>query len=135
MRLILIALIIISPFLTLSQTVIEMMHPGDANLVLLEVDNIKDADIVIFKTDDNKEAEEWDCKWKFKKWGFSNFSIYIIKDENDTLLFDEELGQNLLIQGKVFFTDKKEECGYVNDDFRLEGVFKRVKKKDTLEAN
>ncbi len=109
-----------------AQTVIEMTHPGDANLVLLEVDDIKKADIVIYRTEDKVEAEEWDCMWKFKKWGFSNFSIYATKNPNDSLLNDQEMGVNYQFQGKVYFTDKKDERGYKTPGFQLEGVFRKT---------
>ena len=57
---------------TQAQTVIEMGHPGDANLILLEVSSEDKADIIDYKTDNKKEIQEWDCKWKFKSWGFKN---------------------------------------------------------------
>lgn len=109
-----------------AQTVIEMSHPGDANLVLLEVDDIKNADIVIYRTEDKVEAEEWDCMWKFRKWGFSNFSIYATKNPNDSLLKDQDMGINYQFQGKVYFTNKKEDRGYKTPGFQLEGVFRKT---------
>jgi hypothetical protein len=111
---------------TQAQTVIEMTHPGDANLVLLVVDDISKADIVIYKTDDKIEAEEWDCMWKVKKWGFSNFSLYLTKNPNDSLLNDEDMGIKYGFQGKIYFTDKKEERGYKTPGFQLEGVFRKT---------
>ena len=108
------------------QTVIEMGHPGDANLVLLVVDDIKNADIVIYRTEDKVEAEEWDCMWKFRKWGFSNFSIYATKNPNDSLLNDTEMGINYQFQGKVYFTSNKDERGYKTPGFQLEGVFRKT---------
>ena len=42
-----------------AQTVIEMGHPSDANLVLLEVDSPDKADIIVYKTDKKKEYQEW----------------------------------------------------------------------------
>jgi hypothetical protein len=112
--------------LSFAQTVIEMTHPGDANLVLLEVDDIKKADIVIYRTDDKVEAEEWDCMWKFRQWGFSNFSIYATKNPNDSLLNDVDMGINYQFQGKVYFTNKKEDRGYKTPGFQLEGVFRKT---------
>ena len=109
-----------------AQTVIEMTHPGDANLVLLIVDDIAKADIVIYRTEDKVDAEEWDCMWKFKQWGFSNFSIYLTKNPNDSLLVDPEMGINYQLMGKVFFTNKKDERGYKTPGFQLEGVFRKT---------
>jgi hypothetical protein len=109
-----------------SQTVIEMTHPGDANLVLLVVDKPEDADIVVYKTDKKEEYEEWNCKWKFKKWGFSNFSVYLTKNPNDSLLYDEEMGIQYSIQGRIYFTNNKEEAGYKTPGFQLEGVLRKT---------
>lgn len=108
-----------------SQTVIEMTHPGDANLILLEVDDIKDADIAVYKTDEKDLYEKWDCMWKYKTWGFSNFSIYITKDKNDPKLIDEETDLQLVFHGKIYFTDKPEDRGYKTEGFMLEGVFRK----------
>lgn len=116
--------LLISSSNSMAQTVIEMTHPGDANLVLLIVDDITKADIVIYKTEDKVEAEEWDCMWKIKKWGFSNFSLYLTKNPKDSLLVDEEMGITYNFQGKVYFTDKKEERGYKTPGFQLEGVLR-----------
>ena len=107
-----------------AQTVIEMTHPGDANLVLLEVDDISKADIAVFRTDNKDEYEEWDCKWKFKTWGFSNFSVYLTNDNNDPRLLDEETGIQHVFHGKIFFTDDKTACGYKTEGFMLEGVLR-----------
>lgn len=113
-----------SYYKSVAQTVIEMTHPGDANLVLLVVDDISKADIVIYKTNDKVEAEEWDCMWKVKKWGFSNFSLYLTKDINDSLLLDDDMGVKYNFHGKVYFTDKKDERGYKTPGFQLEGVLR-----------
>jgi hypothetical protein len=117
-----------------AQTVIEMTHPGDANLVLLIVDDIAKADIVIYRTDDKIDAEEWDCMWKFRQWGFSNFSIYLTKNPNDSLLNDPEMGINYQLMGKVYFTDKKDERGYKTPGFQLEGVFRKTTEVKTEES-
>jgi hypothetical protein len=109
-----------------AQTVIEMGHPGDANLVLLEVDNPEKADIVIYRTDDKKEVAEWDCMWQFKKWGFSNFSVYLTKNPEDSLLIDNDMGVTYAFHGKVYFTDDKSLKGYKTPGFQLEGVFRRT---------
>ncbi len=111
-----------------------MTHPGDANLVLLVVDKPEDADIVVYKTDKKEEYEEWNCKWKFKKWGFSNFSVYLTKNPQDSLLNDEEMGIQYSIQGRIFFTDKKEEAGYKTPGFQLEGVLRKTSTNNSKEA-
>ena len=109
-----------------AQTVIEMTHPTDAQLVLLKVDNKKDADVIAYKTKKKSESQQWDCLWKFKKWGFANLSIFILNNIADTVLYkDDENG--FAIDGKVFFTDNKEERGYNEQDFRLERVFRKLK--------
>lgn len=117
-----------------AQTVIEMTHPGDANLVLLVVDKAEDADIVVYKTDKKEEYEEWNCKWKFKKWGFSNFSVYLTKNPQDSLLNDEEMGVQYSIQGRIFFTNNKEEAGYKTPGFQLEGVLRKTSTNNSKEA-
>jgi len=109
-----------------SQTVIEAMFPADAHVILLEVDDPKKADIIVYKTNVKEEYEEWNCKWKFKKWGFANFYVYITKDEEDPMLFDEELEITYPIHGKVYFTENKEEARYVNPNFRLEGIMRKI---------
>lgn len=119
---------------TKSQTVIEMTHPGDANLVLLQVNKPEDADIVVYKTDVKDEYEEWNCKWKFKKWGFSNFSIYLAKTTNDSLLDDDEMGIKYSIQGRIYFTNNKDEAGYKTPGFHLEGVFEKGKTINTPQS-
>ncbi|OFX58642.1 MAG: hypothetical protein A2046_06905 [Bacteroidetes bacterium GWA2_30_7] len=113
-----------------SQTVIEMTHPIDAGLVLLEVGNSEEADIVIYKTNSKSESEEWDCKWKFKTWGFSNISVYLTQNPLDTLLMDPDTGMNIPFDGKIFFTDDITKRGYKSRDFRLEGVFRKLKLED-----
>lgn len=117
-------------YLSVAQTVIEMMYPGDATVILLEVNKVKDADIIVYKTESREEANEWDCKWKFKSWGFSNFSVYLTQDDNDSLLFDYETGEKLGVSGKIFFTDDPDNRGYTNPDFRLEGVFRKINPAD-----
>ncbi len=120
--------------LSKAQTVIEMTHPGDANLVLLVVDKPEDADIVVYKTEIKEEYQEWNCKWKFKKWGFSNFSVYLTTNPNDSLLIDDEMGIQYSIQGRIYFTDKKEEAGYKTPGFQLEGVLRRTSIDNSKEA-
>jgi len=129
-KLLLTLLLVVSLAFLKAQTVIEMGHPADANLVLLEVDSPDKADIIVYKTNDKKEYQEWQLKWKFKSWGFSNFSIYLTKDANDPLLVDEETGRKKLFNAKVYFTDSPEKARYVDPDFRLEGVFRKVAKNE-----
>ena len=129
-KLLLIIFVVVSFNFSKAQTVIEMGHPADANLVLLEVDSPDKADIIVYKTDDKKEYQEWQLKWKFKSWGFSNFSIYLTKDKNDPLLIDEETGRKKLFNAKVYFTDSPEKARYVDPNFRLEGVFRKVVAKN-----
>jgi len=109
-----------------SQTVIEMAYPADANLVLLEVDNEKDADIAVYKTNDKELYQQWSLKWKFKKWGFSNFSVFITKNPNDTLLYDPDTKREIPFNGKIYFTDDPAKARYITPGFRLEGVFRKT---------
>ncbi len=127
---ILITGIILFVFVLNAQTVIEMSHPGDANLILLEVDDISKADIAIYKTELKEEYQLWECKWKFKTWGFSNFSIYITKDKEDSNLLDEETGIQHVFHGKIYFTDDPTVCGYKTEGFMLEGVFRKFAKNE-----
>lgn len=112
-----------------AQTVIEMTNPGDAEVILLEVDDSLKADIIVYKTNDNKEASQWDCMWKFKKWGFSNFGVYITKDENDPLMSDEEYGMTYIFSAKVYFTDNKTYRGYRGKTTGIDGVMRIQKRK------
>gem|GEM_PF-2051914 len=117
-----------------SQTVIEMGYPGDANLILLEVPDIEQADFVVYRTEDKDEIAEWDLMWKFKKWGFSNFSVYISKNPQDTMLTDNDMGIQYAFHGKVYFTQNKEERGYKNPNFHLEGVFRKTSSDNSEKA-
>lgn len=123
-------LIVLFSVVANSQTVIEMTHPIDAGLVLLEVDTQEEADIVVYKTASKKDADDWDCKWKFRQWGFSNISVYLTKNPKDTLLLDPDTGMNLPIDGKIYFTTDITKRGYKDRDFRLEGVFRKLKLED-----
>lgn len=117
-----------------SQTVIEMTHPGDANLILLEVPSIDQADFVVYRTEDKNEYTEWDLMWRFKKWGFSNFSVYLSKNPQDTLLNDVDMGVQYAFHGKIYFTSNKDERGYKNPNFRLEGVFRKTNSDNSEKA-
>lgn len=109
-----------------AQTVIEMGHPGDANLILLEVQEPEKADVIIYKSDEKNDYTEWDCMWRFKKWGFSNFSVYLTKNPADSLLTDNDMGIQYAFHGKVFFTSDKSLRGYKTPGFQLEGVFRKT---------
>jgi len=123
-------LVVILLFLCLSsngQTVIQMLSPEDASIVLLEVKDKKDADIVVYKTRLRSEFTQWDLKWKFRQWGFCNFTAFIAKDTTElyTLRLDADGDEQIYVpySGKVYFTDKKEETEYKRD-FSLPGVMK-----------
>lgn len=107
----------------LGQTMIEMADPNDADMVFIQVRDTADADVIIYCTEEELEFETWDCMWKIKSWGFSNFSFYLAQDENDSLLYNDE-GQKLLINGKIMFTKDKEIRGYKNDKAYLNGIMK-----------
>lgn len=111
------------------QTVIEMANPGDAEIILLEVEDSIKADIIIYKTTSSDEAAEWDCMWKFKKWGFSNFGVYITKDENDTLLYDSDMEITHVFNAKVYFTEDKNCRGYRQGRTGIDGVMRVTKKE------
>ncbi len=111
---------------SIGQTVIEMTHPIDANIVLLKVDKKENADIIVFKTKKKKEARQWDCMWKFKKWGFANLSVFLMENIKDTVLYKDD-DNSFIIDGKVFFTENKDERGYNNPNFRLKKVFRKIK--------
>lgn len=123
--------IIILMFLCLNsqgQTVIPMLSPEDASVVLLEVKNKEEADIVVYKTKFLSEAGEWDLKWKFRQWGFCNFSVFIAKDTTElyTTRFDADNDEEQIYVpycGKVYFTENKQETEY-NKSFSLPGVMK-----------
>ena len=126
MKTILILTMLFFATLTFSQTMIEMAHPADADIVLIEVKDTADADVIIYLTDEKEEIETWDCMWKTKAWGFSNFSFYLAKSETDSLLITDD-GKPILISGKIYFTKNKELRGYKNDKVHLDGVM-RVKR-------
>ena len=128
-KLITIILLVLFSLINYSQTVINMMNPEDAQLILLEIDEKDSADVVIYKTNKKEEYLKWDCMWKFKKWGFSNFAIYIAKDiselkivnlEGDTVKYEPD--------AKIFITNNKKERGYKNKNVRLPGIMRIFKK-------
>jgi len=124
----LILLLLLFSLVGKSQTFIEMISPQDADIILFEVDKKEKADIVIFSTNNTRLAKQWDCHWKFKKWGFSNFSIYIAKDslelyvknDNDSVVF-------IPPTGKIYFTSNPKDRGYIDPDFRLPNLMRKLK--------
>ena len=110
-----------------TQTMIEMSDPNDADMIFLQVKDTADADVIIYCAETKEEWESWDCMWKVKSWGFSNFSFYLAQDENDSLLYDDE-GHKLLINGKIYFTHDKSIRGYRTEHAYIDGVM-RIKRK------
>lgn len=110
----------------IGQSVIEMADPTDAEIVLLEVDNKENADIIVFKTRKKYESKQWDCMWRYRKWGFSDLSIFIFSDLSDTLKYKDEDTQ-YKINGKVYFTENIKERGYNDPNFRIEGIIRKFK--------
>lgn len=113
---------------SMGQTVIPMANPEDASLVLLEVKNPDDADIIVYKTRERKECWEWDLKWKFRKWGFCNFTVFITNDTTElyTLKYDgtdDDAKIYIPYAGKVYFTDSNKNTEY-KKSFSLPGVMK-----------
>ena len=106
-----------------AQSVIEMTDPSDAKVVLLSVNKKEAADIVVYKTTKRSESRKWDCMWRYKKWGFSDLSIFIFENLKDTVLYKEE-DSNFKINGKVYFTQNPNERGYKDPNFRIEGIIR-----------
>ena len=107
-----------------SQSVIEVTEPYDADIILLSVNKKEDADIVVYKTNKISESKKWDCMWLFKKWGFSELSVFIYTNLADTTEFiDEDLKYR--INGKVYFTDNINERGYKDPNIKIEGLVRK----------
>jgi len=128
MKKLLIILMMFFASLSYSQTMIEMSNPNDADMIFLQVKDTSEADVIIYCADDKEEYESWDCMWKIKSWGFSNFSFYLAQTPNDSLLINEQ-GQKLLINGKIYFTHNKEIRGYKTSNAHIDGIMK-VKRKE-----
>ena len=108
-----------------SQTMIEMSHPADADIVLIEVKDTADADVIIYLSNNKYEYNSWDCMWKIKTWGHSNFSFYLAESKEDPFLNEEDYnGHTILVSGKVYFTTNKDDRGYKNNKVHLDGVMK-----------
>lgn len=135
MKTIIYILIFISSLTLKGQTVIEMGHPADADLILLETKDSSLADFFIYKTDYKRDAAQWDYVWKFKKWGFCNFSVYILKDisEMDNVELDE--GIEYIVHGTVYFTTDCEKRGIKKKGFALEGIMKVNRTKKLVLSN
>jgi len=116
---------------SLGQSVIEVVDPADADIVLLSVDKKENADIVVYKTKKISESKQWDCMWLFKKWGLSDISIFIYTDIKDTALY-VDVDLKYKIQGKVFFTQNIQERGYKVPDFSIEGLRRKVTIRDSV---
>jgi hypothetical protein len=114
----------------ISQSVIEVVDPAEADVILLQVDKKEDADVVVYKTKKASESKEWDCMWMFKQWGFSDLSIYIYTDVKDTSKFvDEDLKYKF--SGRIYFTQNKDERGYRDPHFQIEGLTRKDYVPDT----
>ena len=114
----------------MAQSVIEVIDPAEADIILLQVDKKEDADIVVYKTKKSSESKQWDCMWMFKKWGFSDLSIFIYTDVKDTSKFvDEDLKYKF--SGRVYYTQNKDERGYKDPDFQIEGLIRKAGIADT----
>ena len=116
-------------FSTYSQTMIEMSNPNDANIILLQVSDSSMADVIIYCAEEKEEWLEWDCMWKIKGWGFSNFAFYLAQSEDDTLLFTDDTHLAIPISGAVYFTHNKSIRGYKNDKVHIDGVMRKHKVK------
>ena len=123
-------LFVIICFQLMGQSVIEVMGPAEADVILLSVDKKEDADIVVYKTRKTSESKQWDCMWMFKKWGFADLSLYLYENIKDTSQFaDEDLKYK--IQGRVYFTENIQERGYRNPNFTIEGLIRKSAGNDT----
>jgi outer membrane protein OmpA-like peptidoglycan-associated protein len=115
---------VIASYQLMGQSVIEMTDPADAEVVLLSVDKKEDADIIVFKTHKKSESKQWDCMWRFRKWGFSDLSIFIFSNLNDTVNYRDE-DAKYTINGKVYFTQNIKERGYKDPNFRIQGIIRK----------
>ncbi len=118
-------------FDSIGQSVIELMDPFDADVILLSVNKKEEADIIVYKTKKISESKQWDCMWLFKQWGFSNLSIFIYTDISDTAKYADG-DSKYKINGKVYFTQNIIERGYANPNTIIEGLIKKSREKDSL---
>lgn len=112
-----------------AQTVIEVIHPEIADIILYEVKDSSLADIIVYKTHLKKYANDWALRWKFKNWGFANFAIYITDSIECEDMLNTETGERYPINGKVYFTTNCEEARYRNPNFHIDGMMKVNKRK------
>ena len=125
MKVFLTILFILSYLFSFNQTVIEMRYIEDADVVLNEVSNIDSADIVIYPTTNKACAAHWDCMWLFRNWGFSDFSVYIIKPNEEISTTDTTNIENFINKSvKVYFTKDFNERGYKSNQFHINGVMR-----------
>lgn len=105
-------------FVVKAQTVIEMMSPADADIILMEVNDITKADILVYKTRKTSEAREWNLKWKFKHGGWANYSIYVAKDFDELTVNPEDEFDDVTItykpNGYVYFVTSPDSTKHVN---------------------
>jgi NAD-dependent DNA ligase len=100
----------------------------------MEVADSVDADIIIYITKDKEESSQWKCMWRFKNWGFSNFSIFIASDSTQLLMKPEDAFEGeeytVEIDGTIYFTNDPAEARYRDPYFRLPGVMRIIKYKE-----
>ena len=117
-------------FVSYSQSVIEVSHPEDADVIVYQVFDSLEADVVICVTEYSAKARQWDCMWKFKKWGFSNLSIFIVSDTLSLCIEPEEEFEDeptfYPYDVKIYFTEYEDERGYRKENFSIPGIM-RVK--------
>lgn len=107
-----------------AQTMIEVIHPELADIVLVETKDSSSADIVVYKTRSAKHADDWMLRWKFKKWGFANFAVYITDDPLCDEMVDEETNKVYHVDAVVYFTQNCEEARYRNPHFMVRGMMR-----------
>ena len=139
MKKILFILLFLISFALKSQTVIEMMSPHDADIILLRTEDSTKADVVVYLTNKKDEYGQWNCSWKMKRWGFSNFSVFIASDTAQLVLdpddFIEENCSDSTVfvkpHGTVYFTTNPSYKGYKDPSFKLPGVMRITRKQPT----
>jgi len=103
---------------------IEVIHPELADLIFIETCDSLKADVIIYKTDNKECADAWDLMWKFKRWGFSNFAVYISSDPFDDIFINEDSEKQFKANAIVYFTNNPTERKYRNPSFHIEGLMK-----------
>ena len=123
-KLLLIVTFILFAAVACAQTMIEVIHPELADIVLVETSDSTLADIVVYKTRSNKYADEWMLRWKFKKWGFANFAVYITDDPLCGDMVNDDTGKTYQVDAVVYFTPNCEEARYRKSDFMVRGMMR-----------